>query len=62
MRTPPRLPLPRRPHLTLRMPPARRDQVAGLGVARYEIDELEPFLIGPKCVGLAHEHSRFPLP
>jgi hypothetical protein len=44
------------------MPPARRDQVAGLGVARYEIDELEPFLIGPKCVGLAHEHSRFPLP
>src|SRR5271169_3656884 len=38
---------------------ARRDQVASLGVARYEIDELEPFVIGPKCAGLAHEHSRF---
>src|SRR5438552_2160943 len=35
------------------------DNVTGLGVARYEIDELEPLVIGPKRVGLAHEHSRF---
>src|ERR1700730_2198537 len=38
---------------------ARRDQVASLGVARYEIDELEALVVGPKRAGLAHEHSRF---
>jgi hypothetical protein len=38
---------------------ACRDNVTGLGVARYEIDELEPLVIVPKRAGLAHEHSRF---
>jgi hypothetical protein len=58
-RTPPRLPLPCRPPPDLANATACRDQIAGLGVARYEIDELEPLVIGPKRAGLAHEHSRF---
>ena len=36
-----------------------RDRIAGLGAARYEIDELEPLVLSPKRAGLAHEHSRF---
>jgi hypothetical protein len=31
---------------------ASRDEIAGLGVSRYEIDELEPFVLGPKRTGL----------
>jgi hypothetical protein len=38
---------------------ASRDPIAGLGVARYEIDEIKPLVIGPKSAGLANEHSRF---
>jgi len=38
---------------------ACRDQITGLGVARNEIDELEPLVLGPKRTGLANEHSRF---
>jgi hypothetical protein len=30
-----------------------RDQIAGLGVSRDEIDELEPLVVGPKRAGLA---------
>jgi hypothetical protein len=38
---------------------AGRDQIASLGVPRYEIHEAQPLVIGPKRAGLAHEHSRF---
>jgi hypothetical protein len=29
------------------------NQIAGLGVSRYEIDELDPLVFGPKRTGLA---------
>src|SRR5436305_10673502 len=56
IRTPPRLPLPWRPHLTLRAPPLPGIKSPASG---SEIDELEPLVLGPKRTGLAHEHSRF---